>query len=183
MRTIRKIEKNMKRLLFLASLVAATLLAGCSGKGCPGPERNLVVSGGGAAGLRLGHWLERARDKGKTPEEKKLYEWNARVQITTWGNRTCADKGGLRDYGHKEWQGMLKDFYYMRWHTYLDALSKQMTASMRADTTALGGGQNADKTSSELFAMALPKGPVIDWYALEEPWTRKENIYSSACYY
>lgn len=46
MRTIRKIEKNMKRLLFLASLVAATLLAGCSGKGCPGPERNLVVSGG-----------------------------------------------------------------------------------------------------------------------------------------
>ena len=54
MRTIRKIEKNMKRLLFLASLVAATLLAGCSGKGCPGPERNLVVSGGGAADLRLG---------------------------------------------------------------------------------------------------------------------------------
>lgn len=44
----------MKRLLFLASLVAATLLAGCSGKGCPGPERNLVVSGGGAADLRLG---------------------------------------------------------------------------------------------------------------------------------
>ena len=129
--------------------------------------------------FRLGHWLERARDKGKTPEEKKLYEWNARVQITTWGNRTCADKGGLRDYAHKEWQGMLKDFYYMRWHTYLDALSKQMTASMRPDTTALGGGQNADKTSSELFAMALPKGPAIDWYALEEPWTRKENIYSS----
>lgn len=54
MRTIRKIEKNMKRLLFLASLVAATLLAGCSGKGCPGPERNLVVSGGGVADLRLG---------------------------------------------------------------------------------------------------------------------------------
>lgn len=54
LRTIRKIEKNMKRLLFLASLVAATLLAGCSGKGCPGPERNLVVSGGGAADLRLG---------------------------------------------------------------------------------------------------------------------------------
>lgn len=129
--------------------------------------------------FRLGHWLERAREKGTTPEEKKLYEWNARVQITTWGNRRCADQGGLRDYAHKEWQGMLKDFYYRRWHIYLDALSKQMAASMRPDSTALGEGPNAGKTSRELFALAMPEGPVIDWYAVEEPWTRQTNSYSS----
>ena len=74
---------------------------------------------------------------------------------------------------------MLKDFYYVRWHTYLDALSKQMYASLRPDPSKLGGGPNANKTSSELFQLALPHGPEIDWYAIEEPWTRKHNSYSS----
>lgn len=129
--------------------------------------------------FRLGHWIEAARKLGNTEAEKNLYEWNARVQITTWGNRLCADQGGLRDYAHKEWQGLLKDFYYVRWHTYLDALSKQMYASLRPDPSKLGGGPNANKTSSELFQLALPHGPEIDWYAIEEPWTRKHNSYSS----
>ncbi len=129
--------------------------------------------------FRLGHWTEQARNLGKTAEEKDLYEWNARVQITTWGNRTCADKGGLRDYAHKEWQGLLKDFYYKRWSTYMKALNDQMTASTHVDYEALGGGKNANKTAAELFQMALPSGPQIDWYALEETWTLQHNAYSS----
>ena len=64
--------------------------------------------------FRVGRWIEQARNLGTTPEEKDLYEWNARVQITTWGNRVCADDGGLRDYAHKEWNGILRDFYYKR---------------------------------------------------------------------
>lgn len=129
--------------------------------------------------FRLGTRIAQARALGTTPEEKALYEWNARVQVTTWGNRTAADDGGLRDYAHKEWQGLLKDFYFMRWHTYLDALSRQMHAHTLPDPDALGGGPNASKTSSELFALALPTGPQIDWYALEEPWTLQQNPYSA----
>ena len=129
--------------------------------------------------FRLGHWTEAARSLGKTPAEKDHYEWNARVQITTWGNRTCADKGGLRDYAHKEWQGLLKDFYYKRWSTYMKALADQMEASTKPDYDALGGGKNANKTASELFQMALPSGPQIDWYAIEEPWTLQHNAYSA----
>jgi len=129
--------------------------------------------------FRLGHWTEQARNIGKTAEEKDQYEWNARVQITTWGNRTCADQGGLRDYAHKEWQGLLKDFYYKRWSTYMKAIADQMEASTHIDYEALGGGKNANKTAAELFKMALPSGPQIDWYALEEPWTLQHNEYSS----
>ena len=129
--------------------------------------------------FRLGTRIEQARSLGTTAAEKDLYEWNARVQITTWGNRTCADQGGLRDYAHKEWQGLLKDFYFVRWHTYLDALSKQMAAYAKPDADALGGGINANKTSSELFALAMPTGPQIDWYAIEEPWTLSHNPYTS----
>ena len=128
--------------------------------------------------FRLGHWTEAARNIGKTSAEKDQYEWNARVQITTWGNRTCADKGGLRDYAHKEWQGLLKDFYYKRWSIYMKALAAQMEASTQPDYEALGGGKNANKTASELFQMALPSGPAIDWYSIEEPWTLQHNHYS-----
>ena len=68
--------------------------------------------------FRVGRWILQALQRGTTTEEKHLYEWNARVQITTWGNRYCADTGGLRDYAHKEWNGLLRDFYAPRWKHY-----------------------------------------------------------------
>lgn len=102
--------------------------------------------------FRVGTWIERARNLGNTPDEKNLYEWNARTQITTWGNRKAADEGGLRDYAHREWNGILKDFYYLRWKTYFDSLSQRMEG----------------KPVSE-----------IDFYALEEPWTKATGAYSS----
>lgn len=100
----------------------------------------------------VGNWIKRARDLGNTSEEKDLYEWNARVQITTWGNREAADKGGLRDYAHKEWNGILKDFYYMRWKTWFDYQNQILEGKTPTD---------------------------IDFYALEEPWTKLTNPYPS----
>lgn len=129
--------------------------------------------------FRLGHWTEAAIACGTTPEEKKLYEWNARVQITTWGNRYCADTGGLRDYAHKEWQGLLKDFYYTRWETYFNALADQIKAQQKPQPDLLGGGPNALKTAAELFQMALPQEVTLDYYAIEEPWTLRQNPYTS----
>ena len=87
---------------------------------------------------------------GDTEAEKNWLEWNARVQIPTWGNRRAADAGGLRDYAHKEWSGLLKDFYYLRWKTYFDYLE----AKLNGQTPA-----------------------AIDFYALEEAWTLKHNPY------
>ena len=130
--------------------------------------------------FRLGHWTQAAIACGTTPEEKKLYEWNARVQITTWGNRYCADTGGLRDYAHKEWQGLLKDFYYPRWETYFKALADQMKAQQKPQPDLLGGGPNATKTAAELFQMALPQEVSLDYYAIEEPWTLRQNPYTAA---
>ena len=102
--------------------------------------------------FKVGRWLESARNLGSTEDEKDWYEWNARVQITTWGNRVAADDGGLHDYAHREWNGLLRDFYYLRWKTWLDEQLKSFE-----------GGQ--------------PKA--IDFYALEEPWTLKHNSYAS----
>ena len=130
--------------------------------------------------FRLGNWTEQARNRGLTEDEKNLYEWNARVQITTWGNRKCADEGGLRDYANKEWNGLLRDFYHNRWYVYFNALDAQMDRNSRPDPSGLGEGPNSNKTSTELFAMALPAGPQIDWYGIEEPWTLGTGGYTAS---
>ncbi len=100
--------------------------------------------------FRVGRWIEQARNLGTTPEEKDLYEWNARVQITTWGNRVCANDGGLRDYAHKEWNGILKDFYYKRWAAYWQTLQDVLDGKPMVE---------------------------LDYYAMEEPWTVAHNPY------
>lgn len=129
--------------------------------------------------FKVGRWISEARNASTSAAEKDLYEWNARVQITTWGNRYCADTGGLRDYAHKEWSGLLKDFYYKRWKSYFDALDHQLVIGTQPQPDMLGSGVNANKTASELFAMALPQDVKLDYYAMEEPWTVAHNSYSA----
>lgn len=101
----------------------------------------------------VGSWINSARCLGKTDEEKDWYEWNARVQVTTWGNRIASDNGGLHDYAHKEWNGLLRDFYYVRWNTFFDSLRTQLKGGIAKS---------------------------IDFYAIEEKWTLGKNEYSSS---
>lgn len=98
----------------------------------------------------LGNWLEAAKKLGQTQEEKQLYEWNARTQITTWGPREAADGGGLRDYAYKLWSGLLRDLYYPRWRAYFRFLEDNMD------------GKSPD---------------TVDFFALEEAWTKQSNLY------
>ena len=71
--------------------------------------------------FRLGNWTETARQaagevKGATTATPDWMECNnARQLITTWGSREAAVNGGLNDYSYRQWQGMLRDFYYPRW--------------------------------------------------------------------
>lgn len=103
--------------------------------------------------FRVGRWIEQARQLGNTPEEKDLYEWNARVQITTWGNRICADNGGLHDYAHKEWNGILRDLYYQRWATYWKILQDRLDGKPEVQP---------------------------DYYLMEESWALAKNPYTAA---
>ncbi len=98
----------------------------------------------------VGGWIRSARSLGQNEQERNHYEWNARVQITTWGNRSAAEYGGLREYAHKEWNGVLADFYYPRWKAYFEAL-----------------------------AATLDGKPMkrLDFYAMDEKWTLLHNVY------
>ena len=79
---------------------------------------------------QLGRWTNMARDianeaSGTTEADKQWLELNnARTLITTWGDRSASEGGGLRDYSYREWGGMMKDFYYPRWKTFFDNREK-----------------------------------------------------------
>lgn len=98
----------------------------------------------------VGGWLRSARNLGTNTQERDHCEWNARVQITTWGNRSAAERGGLREYAHKEWNGVLADFYYPRWKAYFEALAATLDGKPMKD---------------------------IDFYAMDEKWTLQHNVY------
>jgi len=75
--------------------------------------------------FRLGHWTERARAMADevpatTDADRDWLEMNARLLISTWGDKVNSDDGGLRDYSYRQWQGMLRDYYYPRWQYYFD---------------------------------------------------------------
>ncbi len=116
--------------------------------------------------FRLGNWTQQARQLGTTLEECNQYEWNARVQITTWGNRHCADEGKLRDYAHKEWQGILRDFYYPRWKHFFGILQDELDG--RLPMMAVGNSYVPKEGNPAVE---------VDWYEMEEPWTLEHNAY------
>ena len=100
----------------------------------------------------VGRWIAQARALGTNAQESDHYEWNARTQITIWGNRDAAERGGPREYAHKEWNGVLRDFYYPRWKAYFDALAETFDGK--------------------------PMKP-LDFYAMDEKWTLMHNEYPS----
>jgi len=63
----------------------------------------------------VGYWLNMARSKSQYPELQDLYEHNARMLIGTW----TEELSPVRDYAHKEWGGMLRDYYLPRWTNYI----------------------------------------------------------------
>lgn len=76
--------------------------------------------------FNVGRWLNQARAAGKSLSSKDLYEYNARMLIGTWSE----ERTPVRDYAHKEWGGMLRDYYYPRWEKYVSYLKKNLNGEI-----------------------------------------------------
>lgn len=96
----------------------------------------------------LGKWLAESRERGTSETEKNLFEYNARTQITTWSFRNS----NLHEYSHREWSGLLSDFYKPRWVMFINYLRAKLN------------GEN----------IAEP-----DYYQFEEAWTMQTNLFPS----
>ena len=76
----------------------------------------------------LGPWIASARNWGTTPAEKALYEQNARDLITLWGDA----ESPLHEYANRQWSGLLKDFYKVRWEQFFDYLMTEENPDFKA---------------------------------------------------
>lgn len=68
-------------------------------------------------------WIADARSHGTTKQESDLYEYNARLQVTIWGNE---ENSLLFDYAWKEWSGLVGSYYAVRWQKFLKMLKEKL---------------------------------------------------------
>lgn len=69
--------------------------------------------------FRLDNFLKKAEKIGKNKKDRLQNIKNAKTQITFWGIDTNSDTN-LRDYAHKEWNGILKSLYFKRWNAFFE---------------------------------------------------------------
>ncbi|RYF85545.1 MAG: alpha-N-acetylglucosaminidase [Chitinophagaceae bacterium] len=112
----------------------------------------------------LGKWLEDAKSWGTTPEEKKLYEKNARNLLTLWGDKNST----LREYACRQWAGLLNGYYRKRWEQFFAYVDQQMQSRQPVDEKVFdsrikewewkwvnSSEAYADKTTGDAVTIAL----------------------------
>lgn len=65
----------------------------------------------------LSRWLGDAQRLACDEKEKGYFTFNAKVLVTLWGDINKKDFL-LYDYSWREWNGLLKDYYYIRWKLF-----------------------------------------------------------------
>ncbi len=101
----------------------------------------------------VGKWLEFVPPWATTPEEAARLNYDARSILTTWGDRKASEAADLHDYGNKDWAGLTRDYYRVRWRTYFASLD------------------------AELHSGIAGKAP--DWFGLGDAWNRESRSYPS----
>ncbi|XP_059151841.1 alpha-N-acetylglucosaminidase-like isoform X1 [Physella acuta] len=99
----------------------------------------------------LGTWIADARSWATDADESKLYEYNARNQITLWG-----PNGEIRDYSSKQWAGVTADFYKPRFDFFTQWLVQLI--------------QNGTAWDGNVFSKAIMA-------QVEAPWTLQQYQY------
>lgn len=101
----------------------------------------------------LGNWLNSAKEWEILPEEKGIYEKNARNLITTWGDKDSR----LSEYSNRQWSGLLSDYYKPRWERFISALEKSIE-------------------EKSMFREKDFHSKIMDW---EWEWINSRNTFSS----
>lgn len=111
----------------------------------------------------VGTWLAQVEPWASTPDEHTRLIYDARSLLTTWGDRKASEGANLHDYGNKDWAGLTRDYYRVRWSAYFDALDRELRTGVPAkpiDWFAMGDAWNrgrqryADRPSGDAYAVA-----------------------------
>lgn len=79
----------------------------------------------------LGRWIADARSWAADETEADLFEYNARNQITLWG-----ESGEINDYASKNWGGLAGGYYLPRWELFISTALSALKTGVPMDTEA-----------------------------------------------
>ena len=99
----------------------------------------------------VGTWLGFVPPWASSPEEAALLNYDARSILTTWGDRKASEGADLHDYGNKDWAGLTRDYYRLRWQAYFASLDAELSTGV--------------------------PGKPIDWFQLGDAWNRDSHVY------
>lgn len=100
----------------------------------------------------VGSWLAQVPPWASSPAERARLEFDARSLLTIWGGWQASEEGALHDYGNKDWAGLTRDYYRLRWQRYFQDLDESLRTG----------------------AAPVP----IDWFSLGEEWSHGSQRYS-----
>lgn len=88
----------------------------------------MVETTGSCPYYRLEKWIEQARVLAENTDDftKKLYEFNAKALITTWGAYNQSETGRLHDYSNRQWSELIDGFYKVRWERWIAEKKKEL---------------------------------------------------------
>lgn len=105
----------------------------------------------------LGHWLNSAKAVATNAQESKLYEYNARNQITLWGPR-----GNIDDYANKMWGGLVNSYYKPRWQLFESFLLDAIAHGTPFDSSKFNAAVLEHETQWTHDTSSFPDSPVGD---------------------
>jgi alpha-N-acetylglucosaminidase len=115
----------------------------------------------------LGTWIDDAKHWATTDAERRLYERNARLQVTVWG--PSAPGALLFDYSDRQWSGLIRGYYMPRWQKFIDYLATQPQGKDRFTGQGLHESYNRPADDANPFYAGLAKWEQ-DWCDGTEPY-------------
>lgn len=79
----------------------------------------------------LSRWIGDSHSLAQSDTEKKYFDLNARALITQWGD--INGENILYDYAWREWSGLIKEYYAVRWKLFYDEAIFQLEKGSRID--------------------------------------------------
>jgi alpha-N-acetylglucosaminidase len=115
---------------------------------------------------------------------KAFYEWNARVQLTTW-NPTPKDSGavpgGPIDYASKHWSGLIADYYGKRVELIMALALTNAAAGTVLDKKAMSKIEADHAYNWTTATNEYPVEPVGDFVAVSKAMHAKYAPHFASC--
>jgi len=140
----------------------------------------------------LGPWISMARNWGVGSNDcgdpwkscQDFYEWNARVQLTTW-NPTPANVSkipdGPIDYASKHWSGLIRDYYASRAEQLLAQALESAAAHQPLDKKVWSRAEAELAHTFQMATNSYPQTPQGDPIAISRALYSKYSSYFNSC--